>query len=228
MEKPYVKKFCEIEDFKVWIVDGAYIRGNVDEEFTNCGQHFEFKFIPQDEFWIDRVRTPGEEKYYIDSMMMMNRLIAKGESRAKAIETANKIEKRERAKSKLMREELKIKSDKKLTDSVHVKPLKTYGRKVKVWIVNGEAVRDLFFIDFTEGGHDKVYPFIPANEIWIDDDVFPKERKFVFLHEVHERNLMSEGMCYDDAHKDSSKIELYCRTHPEETEKKIKIEIAKE
>ncbi len=39
---------------------------------------------------------------------------------------------------------------------------------------------------------------------------------------------MSEGMYYDDAHMDSSKIELYCRTHPKETDEKIRIEIAKE
>ncbi|MFH0711733.1 MAG: hypothetical protein V1889_01105 [archaeon] len=228
MEKPYIKKFCEIGDFKVWIVDGVYVRRNIDEEFTNCGQHFEFKFIPRNEFWIDRERKPGEEKYYIDSMVIMHRLMSGGMGRWEAIKVADKTEKRERAKSELMKKELKIRGDKKLVDSVRVKFLKTYSGKVKVWIVNGEAVRDLFFIDFTEGGHDKVYPFIPSGEIWIDDDVFPRERKFVFLHEIHERNLMSGGMCYDDAHKDSSKIELYCRTRPKETEKKIRDEVAKE
>ncbi len=67
-----------------------------------------------------------------------------------------------------------------MIDGIRVKFLKSYSRKVKVWIVDGEAVRDLFFIDFTEGGYDKVYPFIPSGEIWIDDDVFPRERKFIF------------------------------------------------
>jgi hypothetical protein len=82
----------------------------------------------------------------------------------------------------------------------------------------------LFFIDFTEGGHDKVYGFIPEGEIWIEEDLNPKERDFVFLHELHERNLMSKGMDYDSAHKSSSKIEYKCRKNP----KKLKSAINKE
>ncbi len=54
MKKPYIKKFVEISHFKVWIVDGKYVRDNIDEEFNNYGQHYQFKFIPEKEFWIDR------------------------------------------------------------------------------------------------------------------------------------------------------------------------------
>jgi hypothetical protein len=40
-------------DITVRIVDGVYICGHMDEEFTNFGQHYRFKFIPKNEFWID-------------------------------------------------------------------------------------------------------------------------------------------------------------------------------
>jgi hypothetical protein len=229
IEKIYIKKFSKVSGFKVWIVNGKYIRDNLDEEFTNCGQHYNFKFIPKNEFWIDKERNPGEEKYFIDSMLVMNRLVSKGVGIKEAIKTANKIEKRERSKSKLMKKEMKIKKSKgNILKTVYKNPIKEYSNnKIKIWVVNGELVRDLFFLDFTEGGHDKVYSFVPANEVWIDDDLALNEREFVILHELHERNLMSKGMDYDSAHKSSSKIEYFCRKHPKKLKRFIKREFKK-
>jgi hypothetical protein len=216
IKKAYIKKFSDVFGFNVWIVNGKYIRSNIDEEFTNFGQHYGFKFIPKNEFWIDKERNPGEERYFIESMLVMDRLISRGMSIEKAAKIADKIEKRERSKSKLMKRELKIKKRKgNLVKTIHKTLLDKYSNeKLKVWIVRGELVRDLFFLDFTEGGHDKVYDFVPAGEVWIDDDLSIRERKFVILHEVHERNLMSKGMNYDSAHKSSSEIEYHCRKHP--------------
>jgi hypothetical protein len=228
-KKAYIKKFSKVYGFKVWIVDGKYIRDCIDEEFTNYGQHYKFKFIPKNEFWIDKERNPGEEKYFIESMLVMNRLMSKGMSHKEAAKIANRIERRERSKSKLMKKELKIKETKGNVINIVYKNLieKYSNKKIKVWIVKGELVRDLFFIDFTEGGHDKVYSFIPKNEIWIDDDLSPNERKFVILHELHERNLMSLGKDYDSAHKSSSEIEYYCRKHPKMLDKYIEKEFKK-
>jgi len=229
IKKVYVKGFSEVFGFKVWIVDGKYIRNNLDEEFTNFGEHYDFKFIPKNEFWIDKERNPGEEKYFIDSMLIMNRLITKGMNRKDAVKAANRIERRERAKSKLMKRELKIKKNKgNVLKTVYKNLLKEYSRgKIKIWVVKGELVRDLFFLDFTEGGHDKVYSFIPKNEIWIDDDLSLIERKFVLLHELHERNLMGKGKGYDSAHRSSSEIEYFCRKHPRMLDKCIRKEFKK-
>jgi hypothetical protein len=241
MKKPYIKKYGEISSFTVWIVDGSYIRKNIDIEFTNCGENLSYPFIPEDELWIDRERNPGEEKFYIDSMIFMHRLIKEGISKNRAMKISNKIEKRERAKTELIKNGIKFKRNKeKLLDSVRIKLIKKYSNdKIKVWIVNGEAVRGHFFLDFVEGGHGYIYPFIPKDEIWIDDDLDEKEIKFVLLHEIHERNLMKKGWCYDvdtpaylktgvikkGAHPDSSKIEHYCRLNPKETKKMIMKEI---
>ena len=229
MKKPYLKKFSEVSDFKVFIVDGEYIRENMDEEFTNFGQHYLFSFIPKDEFWIDRERVGWEYKYYINSMLTINRLLAKGMNRGEAIKIADKEERSERAKSQLVKKRIKLKKyPKKLIDSVHKDLLQKYStKKVKIWIVSGVIVRGLFFLDFTEGGHGYVYSFIPKNEVWIDDDLDPDEIKFVLLHELHERNLMAKGMKYDPAHKNSSEIEYYCRKHPERINQELKKEIKK-
>jgi len=229
MKKPYIKKFSEVSGFKVFIVDGDYIRDNIDEEFTNFGQNYLFSFIPKNEFWIDKERVGWEYKYYINSMLTVNRLLAKGVSRSEAIKIADKEERSERAKSQLVIKRIKLKEHpEKLIHSVHKDLLQKYStKKVKVWIVSGEIVRDLFFIDFTEGGHGYVYDFVPKDEVWIDDDIDLDEIKFILLHELHERALMSKGMKYDQAHKSSSKIEYYCRKHPEEINPELKKEIKK-
>ncbi|PIR03513.1 MAG: hypothetical protein COV59_04955 [Candidatus Magasanikbacteria bacterium CG11_big_fil_rev_8_21_14_0_20_39_34] len=74
----------------------------------------------------------------------------------------------------------------------------------------------MFFIDFTCGGHDFVYHFVPSGEVWIDNDIMPKGQKFVLLHELHERRRMAEGWGYPKAHYESSKIEYHCRHFPSE------------
>jgi len=35
----YIEKIDQRGDFDVWIVDGSYIRGHIDEEFTNFGRY---------------------------------------------------------------------------------------------------------------------------------------------------------------------------------------------
>lgn len=225
-KKVYIKKFSKIADITVWIVNGRYIRTHIDEEFTNYGQHYRFNFIPENEFWIDKQHGSPEEKYYIDSMLTMRKLLTGGVSHKEAIKEADRIERRERRKSEIMKEMTKIKHDKeKILEKVHVKFLKSYSNGVKVWIVNGELVRNLFFLDFTEGGHDKVYPFIPEKEVWLDDDLSKSERKFVLLHEMHERGLMSKGVDYDSAHIAASKVEFFCRKNPKEIDKELRKEI---
>jgi len=129
---------------------------------------------------------------------------------------ADKMEKRDRIAYLISKRKIKMPSKKKIIPkAVYKKILKKYGNNnCEVWIVNGEFVRDFFFLDFTEGGHDRVYSFIPKNEIWIDDDLSRKELKYVLLHEVYERNLMVKGVNYNSAHKKALEIELKYRNNP--------------
>lgn len=229
MKKPYIKKYKEVAGFSVWIVDGDYVRANLNEEFTLCGWHRKFKFIPKDELWIAKeYGGDNEAEFNLDSMLIINNLMSKGKSFKEAVKKADMIEKRERKKSEFFKKNIgKINRKKEEIKGVKKKLIKRYSNKIKVWIVNGELVRDLFFLDFTQGGHDKVYHFIPKNEIWIDDDASPNERKFILLHEIHERNLMAKGWGYESAHRDSSRIEYYCRHHLKKVGEAIKKEMKK-
>jgi hypothetical protein len=215
MKKSYVRKIATVSKFGVWLVDGETIRTSIDEEFTNFGQHFRFRFIPRNEFWIDHLHAPGEEHFFIDHLLIENRLMAAGMGYDQALARADRAELKERHKVDYIRKGIDPGRPKSAyIRKIHKRLLKTYSDGLSVWIVNGELVRDLFFIDYTEGGHDKVYRFIPQAEVWLDDDLRPRERRYVLLHEVHERRLMAGGMDYIHAHRSSSHIEYACRHRP--------------
>lgn len=219
MQKPYIKKYDEIGKFAVWIVDGKYIRGNLDKEFVNFAQRSsEFKYIPENEFWIDKEHSEGEMRFFIHHLLAENKLLENGADPREARLAANEKERKEREKSRKYKENFKKfqNNPEDLIKRIHKDLLQIYSKNIEVWIVDGELVRDFFFIDFTEGGHDLVYPFVPKEEVWIDDDVSQKERKFILLHELYERYLMSqEKMDYDSAHLKASRLEYQCRHNPE-------------
>jgi len=245
MQKPYIKKIDTRGDIDIWLVDGKYIRDNMDPEFTNFSHHYLFSFIPKNEFWIDKEHNKGETNFFIDHMLVEHRLMAGGKGESYAMEMGDRVERRERKNSQLATEVHKDATKKEdLIKKIHKELLKEYSKNVDVWVVSGELVRDFFYIDFTEGGHDRVYAFIPEKEVWLDDDLSPSERKFVLLHEIHERNLMPDNRqvhiqggivkedanydkIYDSAHESASRLEYLCRHHPEKLEEKLKEEMKK-
>ncbi|MBS1517005.1 MAG: hypothetical protein JSS91_02870 [Bacteroidetes bacterium] len=82
----------------------------------------------------------------------------------------------------------------------------------KVWIVNGDEVRKNYFDEFVYGGNSQRYPFIPADEIWIDNSISCEEFETTLAHEINERGLMERyGMSYEDAHDSSLTLEVKMR-----------------
>ena len=70
-----------------------------------------------------------------------------------------------------------------------------------IYLVDGEAVRNVVDIDFTMGGNEARYGYVPAGEIWIDNAQHVLDRTATALHELVERDLMlHHGMSYDAAH----------------------------
>jgi len=70
-----------------------------------------------------------------------------------------------------------------------------------IYLVDGEKIRDVFDLDFTMGGNEARYSYVPPGEIWIDDAQHALDRMATALHELIERDLMlHHGMRYDDAH----------------------------
>jgi hypothetical protein len=216
LKAAHIVKVDQRGDLAVWIVDGTYIRGHIDEEFTNFGQHFRYSYVPPKELWVDKEAEHDEQQFFIDHLMTEYKLMRKGMPYAQALTQADTRERIERRRSgdvsKMTR------SGKKLPDGqdVHDRLWKKLENGLSVWIVNGRLVRSTFDIDFTEGGHDYVYEFVPKNEVWIDDAIVEQERPYVLLHELHERNQMSKGWPYSKAHEESSRIEFRCRHHPDE------------
>jgi hypothetical protein len=66
LKPAYIEKADQRGDFAVWIVDGSYIRGHIDEEFTNFGQHYRYSYIPTKECWIDKEAQHDERQFFID------------------------------------------------------------------------------------------------------------------------------------------------------------------
>ncbi len=199
----------------VWLVDGAYIRKNVDEEFSNFGHHYSFPEIPKHEIWIDEETDSDEQRFFIHHALVERRMMIEGKSYDEARTQANKAERRMRADAGDLR---KVMSGKGLPDAkkVHRQIWKTLPDGTQVWFVKGRLVRSVYDIEFTEGGHEHVYEYVPRGEVWIDDDIHENERGFVLFHELYERNLMANGMDYDTAHDRASKKEKHYRNHPDE------------
>ena len=216
LKLPYVKKVEDKEGLSIWAVDGPYIRGHVDEEFTNFGQHYRYKYIPENEFWIDQGTRSDEWRFFVDHMLIEHRLMEAGKPYAEALVEADKYERKQRRRAGDLA---------KVTDhhqrlpggaDMHLRLWKKLKGGLSVWIINGRLVRSTFDIDFTAGGHDYVYEFVPENEVWIDDNIAEVERGYVLFHELHERNRMAAGWDYDKAHNESSRMEYRLRHHPDE------------
>ncbi len=216
VKPPYIEKIDERGRLAVWVVDGAYIRGKIDEEFTNFGQHFRYKYIPEDELWIDREAEHDERSFFIDHLLVEHRLMAAGMPYDKALEAADRAERSERRRAGDLKQATA--GGKRIPEGkdAHERLWKKLESGVSVWIVNGRLVRSIFDIDFTAGGHDYVYEFVPENEIWIDDAIEEAERPYVLLHELHERNRMAGGWTYSRAHAESSRLEYRSRHQPDE------------
>ncbi len=206
----YIKKAGQRSEIAVWIVDGALVRKEAEKEFTNFGQHFRFPVIPEYEFWLDKESVPNERKFFLDHLLLEWKLMKNGASYADALEAADRKERAERKRSG----DVKKAAGK---DGV-LQPAETHKSVfaktkdgIAVWLVSGRLVRSAFDIDFTEGGHDLVYGYVPAKEVWIDDDISAEERDYIVLHELYERSLMKKGAVYNEAHKKASRLEWEAR-----------------
>ncbi len=87
--------------------------------------------------------------------------------------------------------------------------------RLRIYSVDGRYVRAKFEPDFTEGGHDLVYDWIPAKTIYVESHSDFNEMKCWLLHEANERTRMSQGLGYDQAHDDSNAIENQARRNPD-------------
>ena|SRR5437868_4719402 len=221
--EPRIERISARNGLTAWVVDGSWVRKNIDEEFSNYGHHFTYHEIPKSELWLDSETDPDERKFYLKRMRREYRLREKGVDEETARNRANVYERKLRMEAGDLR---KAKQDHDLPQptAVHDRLWKALSNGTKVWFVKGRLVRSVYDIEFTEGGHEHVYEFIPRDEVWIDNDVHRDEQGYVLFHELHERNLMADGKDYDTAHEESSRLERYYRNHPAELHEALKKE----
>lgn len=50
---PYTQKILDDGNVAVWLVDGKYVRDNLEEEFIGGGHYYRYLFIPENEIWIE-------------------------------------------------------------------------------------------------------------------------------------------------------------------------------
>ncbi|MCK9369863.1 hypothetical protein M0R04_08165 [Candidatus Dojkabacteria bacterium] len=106
--------------------------------------------------------------------------------------------------------------------------------QARIYLVNGNFVRNNLWQDYTQGGHWKVYPeFIPEKEIWIDRALDTDEDiKATILHELVEMEAMKDDRgrdnTYSDIHNDvANPAEEIARNNPEKTEEMIQAFLVK-
>jgi hypothetical protein len=208
MRRPYIAQLAEIDDIECWLVDGTFIRDQVDVDFTNGAHTLSRRYIPARQIWLDREAPgAGELQFLIGHLLVELRLMRAGVPYLHALARANRFER------KLRRAQLAgpALTPAQARERVRKERVGMLGRDL-VWIVDGRGVRDRFDPNFTQGGHGLRYRFIPRREIWIDDAVAERELDVTLGHEAHELALMREGMSYDDAHASALAFEKNLRS----------------
>jgi len=217
-----LKKLGQRGRIVIWQVEGEKIRKDLDEEFTNFGQHYRFKYIPIFEFWIDKEANPDEQRFFIDHLLVEWQAMKKGLSYNKASDLADLQERVERYKAGDIKKVWDRKGEIDFA-KIHQKLLKRTTDKLSVWLIDGRLVRSVFHVEFTQGGHDQVYDFVPKGEVWIDNDLIAEERPYVILHELYERGLMAtQGLPYKEAHRRSSRLEWHSRYDKQKLQENLK------
>jgi len=164
---------------KIKLVDGFKIRNTIDLDFGCVEDSLTCPYIPKNEIWFDRA--------FIKERQSMLATFIKKRALMKKIgyEKAKKI----------------LRKDMKRIDPnmAHLKLIEKRGG-LKIYLVSGKLVREHFDFNFVFGGHGYVYDYVPKDEVWLDDAMLTKERKYVLIHELYELNLMKKGKNYDNAH----------------------------
>lgn len=171
---------------KIRLIDGFKIKNTLDPDFAVIEDNASKSYVPKNELWLEK--SYAKEK----DPIIKNHL---GDRRLKSRLGQKKFN---LFLKKRMREAIKRTTPEEIAKMKLENLGKEYG--MKIFLVDGKAVREKLDPDFVLGGHWLVYPYVPKNEIWIDNVQDKRDAIFTFIHEVREAMLMKEGMRYDNAH----------------------------
>ena len=222
------KRFIATHDgYDFYSVNGYAVRdiAQPDEEFGCFATRDAFpKLIPKGEVWLAEQTIDKEGLFFIANALTQLKEQARGVPEERAYTEGINVE-------RMLRERLnhlKFRGagpQKRVPEEIYVRTYATLPDKdatVTVWIVDGNVVRTLYKTDYTEGGHGYVYPWVPNDEIWIEESLDPRELPYVVAHEFLEHRLMRDAkLDYDTAHEICSKVEFQLRKN-----KKVKLFLA--
>ena len=208
----------QIGIYKIYTVNAEAIRKSslYDVEYNDFATHLQFpKLVPNNEIWISNDIDKKEIPFFIHNGL--HQYEGKKKKVKDWYDYALKLERSERKKIDGLKFHPKL-HNKKPPQKVYYKSyldIKSPDNNIKVWLVNGEVIRDLFKSDFVLGGNGYVYSWCPRSEIWIEKNLVKdgeQEIAAVILHEYVESTLMKlKKFSYDKAHNIASKVEFNCR-----------------
>jgi hypothetical protein len=208
-------------NYDIWIIDGNQVRRKIFSSFLYGGNEQRYPFNPKGEIWIDNAISC--EEYYLtlahelnerhlmarfgwtyyashDSSLSLEQVIRhRNEEICRAHEDSlNKVS---------VLDYQNVKEIKTISDSIRLENIYRVpaGERdgLKIWIVDGYAVRKNIYPDFGFSGNDLAYHFIPPNEIWIDGQVSCEETEYSINTELNIRKEMAAGKFFDDAWSDA-------------------------
>jgi hypothetical protein len=196
--KQPLKRFGNIS---IYLVNGEQIRSiSPDfEEFNESASHQLISQIPENEGWIEDSISRDELPYVIYGLVvgMLH----------DDYKTGIRAEKAERSKALPSKHGPYGKPD----QEIYQLDLGIISG-VRFYLINAEAVRDQYKVDFCLGGNHGAYDWVPTDEIWLDIAIHKSELPFVALHEFFERaEILDNGHNYNDAHKKASALEWKAR-----------------
>lgn len=212
MKEPYIELYKKEDGISFYIVDGGYVRKNIDGQFTNFAlpSHYPYGLhVPKGEAWLDKSRGHNEYKYCIANILAQHKAMKEGKDPTEVFKEGDEAEAEMRKRGQ--------------KHPIKIKKLEAYAN-ITVFLVDGDEVCKQRDIAYTEGGHDLVYHWIVPKkgkgEIWMDNRSPIKDRPFEQLHEMHERNKEALGMVYGHgskctgAHASASHEEREARHNP--------------
>jgi hypothetical protein len=207
-------KMFDLGLYPVFRVDEFSIRNLSPglEEFTNFAIHDDFpELIPEREIWISEEVPEDEARLFAYNAAKRYDLLADGYDQDYAYDEGLKYEKALREKKDLAATDRDF-SDISSQDIYLREYGKIYNDGLTVWIVDGNLVRDLFDTQFVEGGNGYALPWVPKDEIWIDNELKEEEIPYIIKHEYVELKLMKDdGMPYEEAHHEAALAEYRMR-----------------
>ena len=225
----YLRKTGRRAGQDIWIVDGARVRRDIFDEFLQGGNDQRYRFVPQNEVWIDGSTSVEEYLYAVmHELFERNQMLTKGMTYDRAHREALMLELGARRRSRIASDahELKLPALPPL-DSEGNQEIEDIGDKVslrdiyrarlpsrpglQLWVVDGANVRRDIFPDFGFSGNDLYYQFIPSREIWIDDQVNCAEMDYQIIHQLRERAALARGADAGTAYGRGSDMQMAAR-----------------